>query len=413
MCALLGAAWVITAAAAQTDLSGEWYFDVQTPNGPGRRDVLFRQEGERIIGFIESDSASGRFVGSVRGADIEFTAVLEFGGQPMAAVYRGKVAGDGMSGTIDFGLYGKATFSGRRGRRPAPAAEAKLVGSARGAGIVAASTGDFFGVDSKGLLLPEMLDIRAGRFRMGNNGPAVKPEFGEDYAHVHDVEVSAFRISRFLITNAQYRAFATATKREPPLSPKGWGEYLRDYPNHPVVNVDYHAAAAYADWLAKTTAKKYRLPTEAEWEYAARAGTEGQNYVFGDAWQINGANTSIWRIGRLVTREEWKTWWDSTGDRMSKSEPMTTRVGSFPPNAWGLYDMVGNVWEWTQDWHQKDYYAVSPKKDPMGPSKGDEKVLRGCSWYNQPDVCLIATRDRYAPERKLYYNGFRVVAEGS
>jgi formylglycine-generating enzyme required for sulfatase activity len=266
--------------------------------------VLFRQEGERVIGFIESDSASGRFVGSVRGADIEFTAVLEFGGQPMAAVYRGKVAGDSMSGTIDFGLYGKATFSGHRGRRPAAAGEAKLQGSARGAGIVAASAGDFFGVMQGSVLLPEMLEIRAGRFRMGNNGPAVKPEFGEDYALVHEVEVSPFRMSRFLVTNAQYQAFTVAAKRQPPLAPKGWGEYLRDSPNHPVVSVDYHDAAAYADWLSKTTGKKYRLPTEADWEYAARGGIEGRNYVFGDTWQVDGANTSIWRIGRLVTREE-------------------------------------------------------------------------------------------------------------
>ena len=110
-------------AAALADLSGEWYFDVSSPNGPGRRDVLFRQEDHRVIGFIESDSASGRFVGSVDGANLEFTAVLEFGGQPMAAVYKAQVDGDSMSGTIDFGVYGRATFTGghsrRRGRRPA------------------------------------------------------------------------------------------------------------------------------------------------------------------------------------------------------------------------------------------------------------------------------------------------------
>ncbi len=95
---------------------------------------------------------------------------------------------------------------------------------------------------------------------------------------------------------------------------------------------------------------------------------------------------------------------------MSKSQPMTTRVGSFPPNGWGFYDMTGNVWEWMHDWYQADYYTVSPEKDPMGPPSGDEKALRGCSWYNKPDVCFIATRDRYGPNSQLYYNGFRVVA---
>ena len=142
-------------------------------------------------------------------------------------------------------------------------------------------------------------------------------------------------------------------------------------------------------------------------------GTEGRNFVFGDTWQIDGANISLWRIGKVVDRDGWKEWWDRDGDRLSKSQPMTTRVGSFPPNAWGLYDMAGNVWQWTQDWYQADYYAVSPAKDPMGPVTGDEKVLRGCSWYNQPDVCFVATRDRYSPEQRLYYNGFRVVAVGS
>jgi formylglycine-generating enzyme required for sulfatase activity len=178
-----------------------------------------------------------------------------------------------------------------------------------------------------------------------------------------------------------------------------------------VVNVDFADATAYARWLTAATGATYRLPTEAEWEYAARAGIDGQAYVFGDRWRVDAANTAIWRIGKLVDRDGWKAWWDREGERLSKSQPMTTRVGTFPPNAWGLYDMVGNVWEWTGDWYQADYYHVSPPKDPAGPATGEEKVLRGCSWYNQPDVCLAATRDRYAPDRRLYYNGFRVVAE--
>jgi len=223
---LIMAALALTSApaAAPPDLSGEWYFDVQSQNGPGRREVLFRQEGRRVIGFIESDSASGRFVGSMDGADLEFTAVLEFGGEPMAAVYRAAVDGDRMTGTIDFGLYGKATFTGHRGRRPQAASNAAIEGSARDAGIGAASAGDLFGVPRNGVLLPEMIGIPAGRFRMGNDSPIVTREYGEDFADVHDVGVSAFRMGRFPVTNAQYRAFTDATKREPPLSPKGWGD---------------------------------------------------------------------------------------------------------------------------------------------------------------------------------------------
>jgi len=397
---------------AANSLSGDWYFDVNSQNGPGRREVLFRQEDQRVIGFIESDSASGRFVGRVDGNSVEFTAVLEFGGEPMAAVYRATIDGDTMTGTIDFGLYGKATFTGHRGRRPEllPPGTGAIAGSARTAGIDAARDGEFFGLMHDGLLLPEMLRIPPGSFRMGNNSPAVKPEFGADFAHLHTVSVSGFRMSRFLVTNAQYLAFSAATSREAPLPPKGWSNYGERYPNHPVVNVNYDDAMAYAAWLTAVTGDAYRLPTEAEWEYAARSGIEGRNFVFGDEWQVRGANTATWHIGRLVDRDGWKTWWDSEGNRLSKSQPMTTRVGSFAPTPWGLYDMAGNVWQWTGDWYQADYYTVSPAQDPAGPESGDEKVLRGCSWYNQPDVCFVATRDRYAPDRRLYYNGFRVVA---
>ncbi len=407
--ALLALAFSVGIAAA--DLSGDWYFDVQSPNGPGHRDVLFRQEGTRVIGFIDSDSASGRFVGRVQGDDLEFTAVLEFGGEPMAAVYQGRIDGDRMSGTIEYGAYGRATFEGHRGRRPQAVASTAIEGSARSAGIAAAVSGDLFGVMADGRLLPEMVDIPAGKFRMGNDGPLVKPEYGADFAHVHPVALSAFRMSRFLVTNAQYAAFTAATGRDAIVPPRGWNNYTAGFPNHPVTNVDFDDATAYAAWLSATTGHRYRLPTEAQWEYAARGGIAGRNFEFGDAWQVRGANTATWQIGRLVDRDEWKKWWDDVGNHQSKTRPMTTRVGSFAPNAWGLYDMTGNVWEWTRDFYQADYYDHSPPKDPQGPPSGMERVLRGCSWYNQPDVCFLATRDRSTPDKRLYYNGFRVVDE--
>ena len=400
-------------AAEKHSLSGEWYFDVLTsPNGPGRREVLFLQEGDRVIGFIDSNSASGRFVGNFDGKRLEFTAVLEFGGLPMAAVYTAEVAGDKMSGTIEYGLYGQATFAGFRGRRPGNlnSTNTPLIGSARDTDLDASSVGDFFATTIDGVLMPEMLTVQGGHFRMGNNSAAVNPDYGEDFALVHTVEISTFSMSRFLITNAQYLAFCAATGRTPPVPPKGWDNYLHQYPNHPVVKVNAPDAEAYTNWLSTLSGKPYRLPTEAEWEYAARAGIDGKNYIFGDSWKIDGANISIWRIGNIPDRDGWKAWWDNEGNRMSKSQPMTTRVGSFPPNDWGFYDMTGNVWEWVHDWYQADYYAVSPDKDPMGPPSGTEKVLRGCSWYNKPDVCFHATRDRYNPELRLYYNGFRVVA---
>jgi formylglycine-generating enzyme required for sulfatase activity len=247
---------------------------------------------------------------------------------------------------------------------------------------------------------------------MGSRKAGEALPFGDDFAHIHDVELSGFQMSRFLVTNAQYLAYCEATGREPPQSPRGWGDYLRHMPNHPVVNVNYNDAEDYAKWLAKLTGRNYQLPTEARWEFAARAGADdGRLFLWGDEWDSEAANTSTWYIGDVVDRDAWKEWWDREGQTMSKSRPMTTRVGSFKPNAWGFYDMTGNVWEWMSDWYEADYYARSPAKDPPGPSSGDEKVLRGCSWYNKPDVCFIATRDRYAPDLRLYYNGFRVVAD--
>ena len=397
------------------DLSGEWYFEVLTsPNGPGKRDVLFRQDGQRVIGFIESSSASGRFVGNFDGRQLTFTAVLEFGGLPFGADYKATVDGDSMRGSIDFGDYGTATFVGYRGRAPDPAASvnAEVEGLVVANSIDAAVLDERFGVSNDGLLVPEMLTVSAGRFVMGSRKAGEALPFGDDFAHLHEVEISAFLMSRFLITNAQYLTFCEATGREPPKSPRGWGDYLRRMPNHPVVNVSYNDAEAYANWLSKITDRKFQLPTEAEWEFAARAGTtDGRLYLWGDEWDIDAANTSTWHIGQVVDRDAWKTWWDSEGQVMAKSRPMTTRVGSFEPNGWGFYDMTGNVWEWMRDWYEADYYARSPAKDPQGPLSGDEKVLRGCSWYNKPDVCFISTRDRYALDLRLYYNGFRVVAE--
>lgn len=393
-------------SAESLDLSGPWAFQVLTsPNGPGAREVLFKQEGNRVIGFIESNSASGRFVGTLDGTHLEFTAVLEFGGQPLAADYIATVKGDTMEGRIEYGLYGTATFVGQRVVAKTSAADDEIVGSAKDAKIEAARTGDDFGIMLQGQLAPEMLSVIGGTFQMGS----AKADAGHDYNMPHTVTVSDFSMSRFQVTNAQYAAFIKATGYETPWEPKGWTGYMAKYPNHPVVNVSWYDAKAYTDWLSGLTGETYRLPTEAEWEYAARAGHKGQRYVWGDKWDNKAANISTWRMGYVPDRDGWKEWWDGQGEQMSKSQVMTTRAGSFPPNGWGFYDLVGNVWEWTNDWFQQDYYKTSPRENPMGPETADEKVLRGASWYNKPDVAWTATRDRYAPTVRLDYNGFRVV----
>lgn len=157
-------------------------------------------------------------------------------------------------------------------------------------------------------------------------------------------------------------------------------------PFHPVENIKW---IKIEDFLKKLNAKasfKYRLPTEAEWEYAARSGT----------------NTS--RMGNQDLEEY--AWYEIN------SRNQTQRVALKKPNAWGLYDMSGNVWEWVQDWYSKNYYNRSPKKDPKGPKTGTHKVMRGGSWYSPFWVMRMAHRGyQMIDDEPSYQTGFRIVRE--
>src|SRR5262249_15422458 len=143
--------------------------------------------------------------------------------------------------------------------------------------------------------------------------------------------------------------------------------------DHPVVEVSWNDAAQFCDWARKKTGKAIRLPTEAEWEYACRAGGRTR-YFFGDneeelAQYANVADASF----RQLTGKNW-------GIRADDGYAFTAPVGTFKPNGFGLYDMHGNVLQWCQDWYDKDYYTKSPKKDPQGPSSGENRVGRGGAW---------------------------------
>jgi formylglycine-generating enzyme required for sulfatase activity len=148
-----------------------------------------------------------------------------------------------------------------------------------------------------------------------------------------------FAMGRYEVTFAEYDKFAQATGREKP-SDQGWGRG-----NRPVINVSWYEATAYAKWLSQQTGQQYRLPTEAEWEYAARAG-KTTKYWWGNQIGSNKANCSN----------------SSCGDRFKYTAP----VGSFAPNPFKLYDTAGNVWEWVRDWYDKKYYSHSPTRDPKG-----------------------------------------------
>ncbi|MDN4753876.1 SUMF1/EgtB/PvdO family nonheme iron enzyme [Porphyromonadaceae bacterium W3.11] len=216
----------------------------------------------------------------------------------------------------------------------------------------------------------EWIEVPSGSFMMGSP----EGEGWDDERPQHKVSLSAFRISKYEVTFDQYDAFCEATGREKP-SDSGWGRGSR-----PVINVSWHDAKAFCNWLGNGT----RLPTEAEWEYACRAGSTTK-YSFGD--EINSSDANY---GRNVGK--------------------TTPVGSYPANAWGIHDMHGNVIEWCEDWYSSTYYSSSPKVDPKGDPSGSNRVLRGGSWDSDADYCRSADRSRWYPDGRYRDLGFRVVS---
>jgi formylglycine-generating enzyme required for sulfatase activity len=163
--------------------------------------------------------------------------------------------------------------------------------------------------------------------------------------------------------------------------------------DRPVECVSWDDALAFCHKLGEMDGWTYRLPTEAEWEYACRADTTTP-FHFGEtlsSTRVNYDATFIYARGKS-----------------GEYRQQTTPVGIFPPNDWGLHDMHGNVWEWCQDWYAENYYLLSPEIDPPGPNNGDWHVLRGGSWYNRPWHCRSAQRPWLVPEHAERY-GFRVV----
>jgi sulfatase modifying factor 1 len=220
-----------------------------------------------------------------------------------------------------------------------------------------------------------MVLIPAGDFQMGDSFN----EGNSDERPVHTVYLDAFYIDKYEVTNAQYRKFVQATGHKEPEGyiyvnsswalGKPWQDKNYNGDNQPVMCVSWDDAKAYADWAGE------RLPTEAEWEYAARGGLSGKRYVWGNEWPPpkNAENFADETFGKVFAG-----WW--TIDGYDDGYAYTAPVGKFTPNGYGLYDMAGNVWEWCADWYGSNYYASSPKSNPTGPSSGLYRVLRGGSW---------------------------------
>lgn len=227
--------------------------------------------------------------------------------------------------------------------------------------------------------MPEMVFVEGGTFMMGNSAKTAEDE----EKPAHKVTVKSFYISKHEVTVAQYKAFCTATKRQMPSAPKwGWND------KHPIVNVTWNDAVAYCEWLSKKTGKKYRLPTEAEWEFAARGGKKSKNLKYAGSANIDEV-----------------AWYDKNSNKQPQP------VGTKQPNELGLYDMTGNVWEWCNDWFLHDYYVKSPAENPQGPAKGNLRVQRSGSWINYFEDNRITIRNANLPTEKDGFFGFRVAMD--
>jgi formylglycine-generating enzyme required for sulfatase activity len=260
--------------------------------------------------------------------------------------------------------------------------------------------------------------IPGGRYRMGT-------DTGFEYeGPAHDVEVASFWIDEREVTNAEFAAFVASSGYVTDAERFGWsavfdtksGEWTRvDGANwrdptgpessivgrdsYPVVQVSWNDAGAYANWAGK------RLPTEAEWERAARGGLDGAEYSWGNEFSPGGRSMA----------NTWQGTWpvaDSGADGFAGLAP----TGSFPANGYGLYDMTGNTWEWVADWFSEDAYRTSPSREPVGPADGTERVIRGGSFLCSEQSCMgfrVAARNKNTPDSASDNLGFRCVRDAS
>jgi sulfatase modifying factor 1 len=301
---------------------------------------------------------------------------------------------------------------------------------------------------------PDMALIPGGQFQMGDN---LGDYYYEDEIPVHTVTLDSFYMGKYEVTNGQYcdylnsglsRGLITVTSgivykagsgtSYPYCDTSTSSSYSqiaysggvfsvrtkngRNMANDPMVQVSWYGAAAYCNWRSQQEGKEqcynlstgncdfskhgYRLATEAEWEYAARGGLAGRRFPWGDTISHSQANYYACPSGSTYdvnpTQGSHPTWDDGIF-------PYTSPVGSFPVTGYGLYDMVGNVWEWCNDWYLSSYYSSSPTNNPTGPPSGTDRVFRGGGWDDNAFRCRLANRSNYTPSRRDYYFiGFRL-----
>jgi formylglycine-generating enzyme required for sulfatase activity len=299
-------------------------------------------------------------------------------------------------------------------------------------------------VDLGGNAKLKMLLIPAGEFKMGSGEsakdtaaffnktsdskyPLTVDSFKNEHPQ-HRVRITRpFYLGTYHVTRGQFRQFVADTgyktdaeKGEKP-GAFGWDADTKEYvfnPNfswrnvgfdqtdeHPVVCVSWNDAVAFCEWLTRKESKTYRLPTEAEWEYACRAGTTTRYYSGDDPETL----AKVGNVADAAVKVQFPKWKYTM--KASDGYVFTAPVGSFKPNAFGLYDMHGNAWQWCSDWQNEDYYAASPVDDPPGataPDSGYGRVLRGGAWNDGPFHSRSAVRFWGGPRCCDSNIGFRV-----
>ncbi|HUJ22739.1 MAG TPA: SUMF1/EgtB/PvdO family nonheme iron enzyme [Bryobacteraceae bacterium] len=228
---------------------------------------------------------------------------------------------------------------------------------------------------------PPCVRVPGGYFLMGceQGRDEERPE--------HRVRVDDFLIGMFPVRNRDYAVFLESTRHPPPPL---WNDAAFNHPDQPVAAVSWFEAAKYCEWLCAISEKRYRLPSEAEWERAARGGREGQLYTWGnEPPQEHAAYLRRW------------------GGEIKG----TLAVGGGEANAWGIYELGENVHEWCSDWFQRDYYAASPENNPQGPAEGQRRASRGGSWRHHIKVSRCAARSSIPPHFQYADYGFRVAQE--
>ena len=268
--------------------------------------------------------------------------------------------------------------------------------------------------------------IAAGEFSMGS--PDTDKDSEDDEKPQHRVRITRpFYLGLTEVTRGQFRRFVDDGQFQTEAENdgkggSGWNEELKRFEQdpkytwqhpgfeqtdeHPVVNVTWNDAVAFCQWLSRKEGKTYRLPTEAEWEYACRAGTTTR-------YQCGEDPEGLAVVGNLAdgTAKEKFPDWAAIGAR--DGYVFTAPVGRYTPNAWGLLDMHGNVWEWCSDWYAKDYYGRSAAEDPGGSEPASLRVLRGGGWYPEPRVARSANRNAFVPGLRYVNVGFRLARDQS